>query len=283
MRWTLAAALVCAFASSALATAYDDFSRGLDANNRGDNGTAIPAFSRAIDAGDLAAPYLPSAYLGRARAYLGTQQCAAAAADLNKATQLRPDFADALRLRAVAEECLGRPDAALRDITIAIAIKPTAEFYFERARILWDRESYGAAARDVNAASQSAPGNPYFLLWTAVIGQRAGHFDHEAFAVHAAKFEGGAWPQPLLALFAGQAKPDDVYRAAGIGLGLTPANQKCEADFYVGEWRILQGNARSADPQILAAVNECPHNYLAWQAALTEHRRLEQAHTARLP
>lgn len=283
MRWSLTAALVFAFASSALATAYDDFSRGVDANNRGDSSAAIPAFSRAIEAGDLAAPYLPSAYLGRARAYLGTQQCAAAAADLNKVSQLRPNDADALRLRAIAEECLGRPDAAVRDISAAIALRPVAEFYFERARILWGRDDYGTAVNDVYLAAQQEPSNPYFLLWTAIIGKRAGYFDPAAYERRAAKFEDGSWPQPLLALFGGQARTDDVYRSAAAGTGRTPANQKCEADFYIGEWRILQGHAQAAKPLILAAVNECPRSYLAWQGATAEYRRLGQTHTASLP
>jgi lipoprotein NlpI len=281
MRSILPAALaIILSAGCAQANAYADFSRGIDANNRGNSNAAVAAFTRALDAGDLPLPYVPSAYVGRARAYLDTVQCAAAVTDLDSALRLRPDYADAYQLRARADDCLGRQDAALTDITAAISLRPVAGHLFERARLLWNSNRYAEAAGDANAAAAREPGNPYYLLWTAVIGERAGHFNGETFLGLAKNFTGNAWPQPLLGLFANRTRPDEVYRAAALGLGRNPANQKCEADFYVGEWRLLRGETDAARLLIRTAANECPRNYLAWSGATAELRRLDQPRTA---
>ena len=95
-----AAFLVAVGASSALAAGYDDFSRGVNANNRGDADAAISAFTAALAAGDLAPGYVPNAHFGRARAYLQKDKCAEALADLDAALKIAADNSDFLVVRA---------------------------------------------------------------------------------------------------------------------------------------------------------------------------------------
>jgi hypothetical protein len=90
MKRVLAAAFLIAIgAVSALAAGYDDFSRGVNATNRGDADAAISSFTAALAAGDLAAAYVPNAHLGRARAYLQKDKCAEALSDLNETIKLK--------------------------------------------------------------------------------------------------------------------------------------------------------------------------------------------------
>jgi len=246
----------------ALASTYDDFSRGIDANNRGDAGTAIEAFTRSIDGGDLAPSYLPSAHFGRARALLHDRRCDVARADLTDAITLRPDFVDAYSLRAEAEACLGRDDAALADATAAVRLKPAAGYYFTRARMLWNVGQFDAALADAGLAASRDPGNAYFALWQAMIALQAG--EHGAVAQTA---EDG-WPKPLLDLYAGRASIDDVRRAEG-----TSAGYRCEADFYIGEWNLAHGKSDKGRILIDAAARECPADYIAAQSARRELER----------
>ena len=256
----LALALVL-IATPALATSYDDFSRGIDANNRGDADGAIQAFTLSIAGGDLAPSYLPSAHFGRARALLHERRCDMAYADLSDAIRLRPDFVDAYSLRADVDACLDHDDAALADATAAIRLKPAAGYYFTRARLLWDMGRVDAARADVEAASAGDPGNAYFLLWQAMIALRTG----DAAPPQDAPATG--WPAPLIDLFAGRASPPDVMRAT------TNPNEKCEADFYVGEWRLARGDTGGGRKLIAAAAAECPRDYIAFDAARRELRR----------
>ncbi|MDE1985958.1 MAG: hypothetical protein KGJ28_05415 [Alphaproteobacteria bacterium] len=273
----LSAALFFAFvagAGSTFASGYDDFSRGIDANNRGDSETAIAAFTDAIIATDLARAYLPVAYLGRARADMNTDQCSTAAMDLTEAIRLNPYYLDAYVLRSDANVCLNRPIAALADISTAIGIKPTASFYFSRARQQWSMGRFRQAAADIAEAAKFDPKDPYIVLWVGLLGRRAGNFNQLEFAQRISELNGSSWPAPLLALYRGTADPEDVYRATTNASSIRNANnQRCEADFYVGEWQLSRGNFSTAVSLLKTAVAECPRNFIAYVAAEEELRR----------
>lgn len=261
-------------AGAALAGAYDDFSRGVDANNRGNVDTAIAAFTGAIAAGDLAPPYLPSAFFGRARAYLQKRQCVLASSDLNEAIRLRSDYVDAYRLRASVNACLDRPAAALADASEAIGLKPAAGYYFARARLLWAQGDFARAEADAVRAADANPADLYFLLWMAVAGERTATFDRHDYLYRIGDLDSDAWPRPLLDLFAGRVAPEDVYRAAALGSGQNPANRKCEADFYVGEWHLVRKEAAAAKGLLQVAAAECPHYFIAFDDSEAELKRL---------
>jgi lipoprotein NlpI len=266
MRRLIAIALLL-IGAPAFASTYDDFSRGIDANNHGDSDAAIAFFTRSIEGGDLAPSYLPSAHLGRARALLHNKRCAIAFADLSDAITLRPDFVDAYSLRAEADKCLERDDAALADATAAIQLRPAAGYYFTRARLLWGKGNFEQAQADASLAVAGDPGNAYFLLWQAMTAQRAGAQDQGRFAQQAGPLAG--WPKPLLELFAGRGSPEDVWRAAS-----RDPNLKCEADFYVGEWQLARGDAGTAKKLFQTATAECPRDYIAFDAARRELNRV---------
>lgn len=262
--YAIAVLLLC---GPAFASSYDDFSRGLDANNHGDSEAAIAYFSRSIDGGDLAPSYVPSAHLGRARAYLHNRRCNFAYADLTEAIGLRPDFVDAYSLRAEANQCLEHDDDALADATAAIKLRPAAGYFFTRSRLQWNRGSFSDARADADRAVAGDPRNAYFILWTAVTALRSGGIDAARFNTLAAN-GGGEWPRPLIELFAGRASPQDVWRAA------TNPDQKCEADFYVGQWQLARGDRTSARVLFQTATAQCPRDYIAFDAAQRELKRL---------
>ena len=266
MRRLIAIALL-SICAPAFASTYDDFSRGIDANNHGDSDAAITFFTRSIAGGDLAPSYLPSAHLGRARALLHNRNCTVAFADLSDAITLRPDFVDAYSLRAEADQCLERDDAALADATAAIRLRPAAGYYFTRARLLWGKGDFEQARADASLAVAGDPGNAYFLLWQAVTAQRAGAHDPGRFAQQTGPLAG--WPKPLLDLYAGHASPQDVWRAASRN-----PNLKCEADFYVGEWQLARGDVLTAKKLFQTAAAECPREYIASDAARRELNRV---------
>ena len=274
MYCTLAAVLWFTIASAS-AGSYDLFSRGIDANNRGDSEIAISAFTGAITAGDLTPSYLPNAYLGRARAYLQTNLCVQARTDLDAAITLNPNYFDVYGLRADANKCVGRLDAALADVNTAMTMRPTAALYFLRARLHWDQGSFSQAAADAVRAADLDRKNGYYALWTGLAAIRTGRFDRTDLSRRASSFSPDAWPTPMLDFYRGAATADDVYRAATHVDAISAASRKCEADFYIGEWQLLGGNKAAARVLLNAALNECPRNFIVFGEARVELKRLD--------
>lgn len=256
-----------ALAAAAHASGYDDFSAGIDANNRGATSAAAIHFSRAIAAGDLPASYLPAAFVGRARAELRQEQCADAVRDLDAAIARKPDFADAFALRAEAHVCLGQDNAALADADAAVRVRPAAGYLFTRSRLNWNHGAFSEAHADAVAAAARDPGNAYFRLWSAVT---AAALERPHTVTGGGTATIGDWPGPLLDLFSGSLTPDAVWQAA--------ANDKgriCEADFYVGAWNQSQGRPALAKNLYARAAATCPHNFIAFDAARRALKRLE--------
>jgi lipoprotein NlpI len=274
------AACVAFTGGVACAAAYDDFMRGTALNRAGDSDHAIEAFTAAIAAGDLAATYIPSDYYGRATAYARKGKCALAEADLDSALKLRPAYLEAVILRANVRDCQEKYEDARADFDAAIKLTPTTDLYRDRGQFFWRHAKYDSAAADFLQAADVAPMNKYYgarrgfpLLWYAISAARAGIFDAALFDKRVDKADVDGWPEPLLEHVLGKMKPEDVYAKAARGDGPAPAQQKCEADFYLGEWQ-LGRNIPGGKELIQQAEKECPHNFVEYVAARTELKRL---------
>ena len=57
--------------------------------------------------------------------------------------------------------------------------------------------------------------------------------------------------------------------------GLTP-QQRCEAQFYAGEWQLLQGARPAATQALNTATERCARVSIEYQAAVEELRRLRR-------
>jgi lipoprotein NlpI len=273
-------ACLAAAGGTACAASYDDFMRGMSFNRVGNADQAIAAFTTAIGAGDLAPTYVPTAYFGRAVAYFRKGQCAQAETDLDNALKLRPAYLEAVVLRANVRDCQEKYEDARADFDAAIKLNPTTDLYRGRAQFFWRHAKFDSAAVDFLQAFTLAPTNSYYgvrrgypLIWYAISAARAGSFDAAVFAKGVDKADIDDWPEPLLEHFMGKMKPEDVYAKAARGDGQAPAEQKCEADFYLGEWRIAHGDA-GGKSLIQQAENECPHNFIEYFAAGIELKRL---------
>lgn len=264
----------------AYAAGYDDFMRGYAYMRANDADHAIGSFTAALEAGDLAATYVPAAHFGRAQAYARNGKCPQAEADLDSALKLRPDYLEAFVLRANVRDCQEKYEDARADFDAAIALNPSTDLYRSRAQFFWRHAKFDSAAADFLKAFELAPTNRYYgaqrafpLLWYAISAVRAGSFDANGFAKHVDDADLDDWPEPLLEHFTGKMKAEEVYAKAGRGDGQIPAQRKCEADFYIGEWQIGRDDP-AGKKLIQQAHDECPHNFVEYHAAQTELKRL---------
>jgi lipoprotein NlpI len=274
VRQLLLALFLAVVCGAAQAAGYDDFAHGLSANAQGLNDSAIASFSAAIAAGDLNPALLPMAYRGRAVAYLRKQQCASALPDLDKALQLNPGYADFLWLHADAAACLNKFDAALADYAALVAAKPDTNVYWQRGRLRWRMADFAAAAADFSHVTQLNPKFAYGVLWLELSRARAGALDSAVAAADMDRLNVSDWPQPLLALYAGTSKPEEVAAAAAHGDTAVVPHQQCEADFYLAEWWLARQDAATAKPLLQRAADQCPHDFVEFTAAGIELARL---------
>ena len=77
------------------------------------------------------------------------------------------------------------------------------------------------------------------------------------------------WPFAVTELYLGTRSP-----AATLVAAATP-EQKCEAQFYLGQWHIVRGNRADAETALRAAVETCPKSFTEYRAAVAELKRLK--------
>jgi len=258
---------ICGVASAA---GYDDFARGISANLQGDAPLAVTSFSAALAAGDLNPTLIPSAYRGRAIAYLRQGQCKSAVADMDEFIRLKPGDVQGLELRGDAHACAGDLPAADSDLSLAIAAKPDRTAYWNRGRLRWRLKNFAGAADDFAQVVALQRENSYAVLWLELSRARGGVLDPKIGAHDVEELDSRDWPTPLIKLFVGEAKQEDMAPAALQGDSKLVANQQCEANFYVAEWWLAQNNAASAKPLLQAAAQNCPKNFVEYNEARFE-------------
>jgi len=117
-----------------------------------------------LDAAIFAAPRNAEAYLQRAEAYYNLKQFALARQDVEQSVQLRPDHAEAHRIRARTAEAFGEIDRALAALDRAIQLDPGASMAYVDRGVLYVRHMPnrpGSAQRDFEQAVKVDPQNPY--------------------------------------------------------------------------------------------------------------------------
>lgn len=258
---------ICGVASAA---AYDDFARGISANLQGDAPLAVTSFSAALAAGDLNPTLLPTAYRGRAIAYLRQNQCKPALADLDEYIRLKPADLQGLELRGDAHACTGDLQAADADLSQVIAARPDRTAYWNRGRLRWRLKNFAGAADDFAQVMVLQRENSYAVLWLELSRARGGTLDPKVGAHDVAELDSRDWPTPLIKLFVGEARQEDMAAAALVGDAKVVANQQCEANFYVAEWWLAQKDAASAKPLLQAAAQNCPKNFVEYNDARFE-------------
>ena len=263
-------------AGPALAGSYADFSLGVTAlTEERPNDTVIADFSRAIEAGDLAPGLLPTAYLDRGLAYMRADHCDLARADFDMSLKLRPDYLDSILGRGNAEACLGQYNEAAADFTTDAAARPTGWIYFGIGRMRWMAGDFTEANVNFQKSLQIDPNGSYALLWLGLSQMRTGTFDAHAFADYYSDMRVHDWPRPVLQFFLGRITAVQLAAEAAKGDAKDVPGQKCEGDFYRGEWQLTHGEVATGKASFQDAVNSCPKDIGELGPAQLELQRLQ--------
>jgi lipoprotein NlpI len=116
------------------------------------------------------------------------------------------------------------------------------------------------------------PDYAYSALWLELADRRLRV--PSTLAAESGKFDGKAWPAPIVLFYLGHTKAADVLAAARNRDPFKTGEQTCEANFYIAELLRVSGDRNGAVPHYLAAARGCPHHYTEWGTAREALRTL---------
>lgn len=270
-----------------------------------DHDTAIAGCTRVIEDPKQKPKGRAAAYYNRGNAHAANGDQAGAIADYDEAIKLEPKNALALNNRGTAHSDKGEFDAAIGDF--GAAIKHDARFasaYFNRANayaangeadraiadyttaIKHNRRNVnayiargalhlagGAAAKaqaDMKLAARLERRNAYAVLWQDIAERRGKQKGVLAGGKGLKDVEMKGWPAPLLSMFAGELKPDGALIAADDPNPALKEAHTCEANFYGGQYLLIQNSRDEAVKLFRSAAKDCPRGFLEGIAATAE-------------
>lgn len=290
---------------SALAGAQDDLELGAKAADAGDYDRAIELLTRALAANELSGADQAAAHYKRGDAYaalgdydqaipdydamIGTVPGDAAAhikradayqtkgkydlaiADYEAAIRLDPGSDEAFSSRGDAYAAKGDYARAIADYNAAVRLKPDdADAYLGRGAARFVLGQFGTAIADLRHSAELDPENAYAVLWLYLAEARSGKADHVELVRLTRSIDRDEWPGPVVDLYLGDGTEQEVRDA----LDEDDADQRCEMNFYLGEYGLTQNNKTVSVKLLQAAAATCPAALYEHQGALAELKRI---------
>jgi tetratricopeptide (TPR) repeat protein len=228
---------------------------------------AIQDFNRAIELN----PSFPFAYVGRGDAHARKNDYDRAIKDYDQAIQLGPKNPiniDAYIGRGDTYVSKGNYDRAILDYDQVIILDSNNfDAFFARGRAYFYLGDFGPGAADLLRANELQEGS-YSMIWRYLARERAGESGAAELETNAARLKSKDWPYPVVELYLGRRSPADVLSTA------SNTDERCEAQFYIGEWHLLRGDNTAASGPLQTAAATCSKELDEYTGARAELKRL---------
>lgn len=242
-------------------------------NNRGLIYLEKNDFSRAIvDCGLAIAidPKDPVAYNNRGIAHKNIGDYDRAIADLDKAISHDPLYSGAYSDRGATYAAKGEFGKSIADHNMAISLdhKSYAN-YMGLGVTYFEIDDFKRASANFQRAAE-LKNDIYPILFHHLSLARTGEASLGEFEKHLAQLnDREKWPYPVAELFLGKKMPNELLSAA------TNDGQKCEAQFHIGEWLLLNGKPTEAKTSLESAGSTCQKFFVEYSWAISELKRLK--------
>ena len=267
---TLAAVLLLSMPAHAQRAPAWDF---CDSKERGSPDLRILNCSLLIESREQAAVNRGTAYANRGLAWSRKGDLDRAIADYDQAINLYPNNVPVYNNRAIAWEAKGDLDRAIADYDRTIALDPAnARAYFNRGRAYLSTGALPKALADLTRVGELRPQDPFAALWLDIVVRRSHLPSRLAAATQHIDMTG--WPAPVIRLYLGQSTPAAVLAAADDPDAETRTVQVCQANFYVGELALWQGQRDEAKRLFGRAAADCPIFLDGYAGAVAELKAL---------
>lgn len=223
-----------------------------------------------IDEALKADPQRAALYVDRANLWNGKGDRQRARADFDKAIEVEPKNAASYLLRGDFNRDTDQYDSAVGDYSKAIELQSDlVQAYGGRALARFYGGDIAKSADDFKRVVDDQP-NAYSTLMLYLARARDGRKDAASeLGKTAGKLKPAEWPYPIVDLYLGKKSLKETEAAAK-----TPA-QKCEVQFYVGEWHLIRKDRSEATKALQSAVDSCPKDYVEYRGAVEELKRLK--------
>lgn len=247
-------------------------SRGAEWSTKGNHDRAIADYDAAIRLN----PKSAEAFHNRGSAWANKGETDKAIADYEVAIRLDPEDSSPYAGRAVEYSIKGDYARASADFDTAIKLDPKAAgAFFGRGRTRFYRGDFAGAVADLEEAHK-LDASVYIALWSYLARRRSGAAGEPALKPYVAAATESVWPAPIVALYLRRSKPEAVTAVADKAPPPLKSEQRCEAIFFVAQWHLVEGGRERALPLLKEAEAKCPKNFMEYEGALAELRRLER-------
>jgi lipoprotein NlpI len=256
---------------SGTALAQVHYSRGIEWAAKGAHERAIADYDAAIKIN----PKFGDAYFNRGHAWGLKGDPDRAIADYDASLRLNPKDPTAHASRAVELMVKGDYPASLIGFDVAIGLDPkSGTALFGRGRARFYSGDFQRAAADMERALRIQP-NLYTALWLYFARKRGNDPDAEVLLEEDSHGNrDGAWPATLVVFVLGRTDMSSVMAASTDRDAKRQSEQRCEANFYLGQWHILRGERDRAVALLKDAQAGCARDFLEYEGAVAELRRL---------
>ena len=210
------------------------------------------------------------AYRARGSALDVLREYQRAIADYTEAIRLDPKFARTYADRGKILSRTGELDRAVADFTAAIGIEPNnGDHHVNRGFVHFYRGEFATSAADLHRAVELKPSGAlsnYAPLFRYLARQRSGR---DAAAELTADVAGYKFKSAAVELFMGRISPEAALKA------IFSPTERCETEFYVGQWHLIRGERDAARTHLQAAnARTCRFDSPHLLAAVAELKRM---------
>jgi lipoprotein NlpI/predicted aspartyl protease len=235
------------------------------------------ACTRAIASGKLSSKNLGFTYNNRGNAWGIKGQYDKAIADFDEAIRLNPQDAPTYGNRGHAWSRKGDYDRAIADYGEAIRLNPLrADYHLVRGYTQFWLGRFAASLPDLTESLRLNPNQSYAIIWRYLAQSRSGkpELATSEFLAKLGTLDRAKWPVPIIDFLLGKSDPDALLRAAEHPDAETRRGQVCEAEFYVGEWYLLNLRLKEAGDLLSRAQKSCPKTFVEYDGAVAELGRM---------
>jgi lipoprotein NlpI len=239
----------------------------------------IEQLTRDIDSGRLQGRDLAEAYRWRGVTFSQVNRQEQALEDFSNAIQNDLINAQYYEDRAIAYIKLRRFGEAGEDLDMALGLdnrRPAA--HREKGRVAFYQGKFDQAARHFSQSMQKERdmGVTYSAIWLHVALRRGALEGMSALPTLADAFPADQWPAPVMRMLVGSGTPEAALAAAQVPQPQAYLQLQCEAQFYAGEYYLIQGDRAQARAAFEAAVATGVTEFLEWDWARRELELLRE-------
>jgi tetratricopeptide (TPR) repeat protein len=212
-------------------------------------------------------PFFP--LLKRADAYVAKGDYDLAISDFDRAVELRQDK-ESLYLRGRAHAANGSYEKSIADYDRAIQLDSTyGDALYSRGVSRDQQKDHSSAIADFRRAIAADPEDAYSALWLFLVSARSEPTAAaEELAINATRLPRTKWPYPIVELMLGLRTADSTLAAT------SSPKESCDAHFFLGEWRLLEGDRTTARRFLGLAEGVCSKQTTMYFVAREENKQL---------